>query len=117
MDDKRQPSLSVEPLCSLVPILSYMGTKKSGKGPLFKFRDGCTLTRERFMAKVQEVLQQIGIDQPKYVGHSFRVSAATTAAEKGLQDSLIKCYGVGKVWHISYMSEHRENNWLQWQLR
>ena len=63
------------------------------KGPLFLFEDGNPLTRERFVARVQEVLQQIGIDQSKYSGHSFRIGAATTAARTGIQDSLLKTLG------------------------
>ena len=81
------------PLCPLVAVLSYMAMRQQGEGPLFQFRDGRPLTRERFVAKVWEVLQDIGIDQTKYCGHSFRIGAATTAARKGIQDSLIKTLG------------------------
>ena len=81
---------AVGPLCPLVPVLTYMAVRRPGQGPLFRFSDGRPLTRERFVAKVREVLQQIGIDQTKYAGHSFRIGAATTAAKKG---SLIKTLG------------------------
>ena len=70
-----------------------MAMRRPSKGPLFLFEDGHPLTRERFVAKVREVLQQIGIDQSKYSGHSFRIGAATTAARTGIQDSLIKTLG------------------------
>ena len=70
-----------------------MAMRRPGNGPLFRFSDGRSLTRERFIAKVREVLQQIGIDQTKYCGHSFRIGAATTAAKKGIQDSLKKTLG------------------------
>ena len=116
VDDKRQPSFitvnikqsktdpfrrgvtivigrAMGPLCPLAAVLSYMAMRRPGNGPLFRFSDGCSLTRERFVAKVREVLQQIGIDQTKYCGHSFRIGAATTAAKKGIQDSLIKTLG------------------------
>lgn len=84
---------AVGPLCPLVAVLTYMAIRRPGQGPLFRFSDGRPLTRERFVAKVREVLQQIGIDQTKYAGHSFRIGAATTAAKKGIQDSLIKTLG------------------------
>ena len=52
------------------------------------------LTYQRtFCSKNTEVLQQIGIDQSKYSGHSFRIGAATTVARTGIQDSLIKTLG------------------------
>ena len=116
VDDKRQPSfitISIKqsktdpfrkgvtivigrapgPLCPLAAVLSYMAMRKPGEGPLFRFKDGRPLTRERFVLKVREALQQIGIDQTKYCGHSFRIGAATTAAKRGIQDSLIKTLG------------------------
>ena len=40
-----------------------------------------------------EVLQKVGLDCSKYLVHSFRIGAATTATAKGIQDSLIKTMG------------------------
>lgn len=116
VDDKRQPSFitvnikqsktdpfrkgvtvvigrAMGPLCPVAAVLSYMAMRKPGKGPLFRFGDGRPLTRERFVARMREVLRQIGIEQTKYSGHSFRIGAASTAAKKGIQDSLIKTLG------------------------
>ena len=49
--------------------------RRPGKGPLFHSEDGGPLIREHFVARVQEVFQQISIDQSKYSGHSFRIGA------------------------------------------
>ena len=57
------------------------------------FGDGCPLTRQRFVVALKEVLQQVGIDYFKYSGHSFCIGAATTAAARGIQDSLLKTMG------------------------
>ena len=62
-------------------------------GPLFTFRDGRVLTRERFVAAVREGLKKCGVDSTRYAGHSFRIGAATTAAAKGVEDALIKTLG------------------------
>ena len=45
------------------------------------------------MAKVKEVLGELGYPAREYSGHSFRAGAATTAAAVGFQDSLIKTLG------------------------
>ena len=65
----------------------------SRAGPLFVFSDGRLLTRKRFVTLVREALAAGGIDQDKYCGHSFRIGAATTAAARGIEDSVIKTLG------------------------
>ena len=80
-------------VCPVSAMLSYLCTRGMENGPLFKFEDGRVLTRQRFVAIVKEGLQRAGIDSSKYNGHSFRISAATTAAAKGIEDSIIKTLG------------------------
>jgi hypothetical protein len=45
------------------------------------------------VSHLQAALQRAGIQQENYNGHSFRIGAATTAAQKGLEDSLIQTLG------------------------
>lgn len=80
-------------LCPVTAVLAYMALRGPGEGPLFRFRNGSPLTRQKLVIKLREVLQKVGIDCSKYSGHSFRIGAATTAAAKGIQDSLIKTMG------------------------
>ena len=82
-----------EDLCPVAVVLAYMTLPGFGDGPLFYFKDGHPLTRQRLVSKLREILQRIGIDHQKYSGHSFRIGAATTAARWGVQDSLIKTMG------------------------
>ena len=82
-----------DPSCPVVEILAYMVLRKPGEGPLFRFKDGRPLTRVHFVSQVREALEQVGIEYSKYAGHSFRIGAATTAAARGIQDSLIKTMG------------------------
>ena len=51
------------------------------------------LTRQRFVIAVKAGLDKAGIDSNKYSGHSFQIGAATTAAQNGMEDSIIKTLG------------------------
>lgn len=80
-------------LCPVAAVLAYMIRRGPRPGPLFEFRDGRPLTRPRFVAKVKEALALAGVDNTCYSGHSFRSGAATTAAEQGVSDTMIKTLG------------------------
>ena len=51
------------------------------------------LTRQRLVAEVRGALEKAGLDQSRYCGYSFRIGAVTTAAEHGIEDSVIKILG------------------------
>lgn len=70
-----------------------MAVRGMSDGPLFRFENGRALTRQRFVDHVREGLKMAGIDHSRYCGHSFRIGAATTAAAKGVEDSIIKTLG------------------------
>ena len=74
-------------------LLDYLQERGMGPGPLFRYRDGCVLTRPRFAAVVRSALKKAGMDQSKYCTHSFRIGAATTAAARGIEDSVLKTIG------------------------
>ena len=80
-------------ICPVAAVLSYLVKRGPTPGPLFMFDDGRYLTRDRFVRAVREALTATGVDALKYAGHSFRIGAATTAANCGVQDSLIRTMG------------------------
>ena len=80
-------------LCPIAALMAYLAIRGRGEGPLFRFKNGQPLTRERLVAKVREALSASGIDHSKYAGHSFRIGAATTAAQCGIPDSTIQLLG------------------------
>ena len=41
------------------------------------------------MTVVRKALEQAGLDPAVYAGHSFRIGAVTTTAQRGVQDSLL----------------------------
>ena len=99
-------------LCPVAAMAAYLASRKGDPEPFFKFRDGLPLSRQKFVAKVREALEEAGLDPKKYAGHSFRIGAATTAAAHGVEDSVIKRHWVsGKARPICSMSECHRNAW------
>ena len=52
--------------------------------------DGTLLTKARFSDIVKTPLKDLGLPQEQFVGHSFLIAAATTAAQSGLEVSTIR---------------------------
>ncbi len=75
-------------------------------GPLFREESKIPLTKERLVLKVRQALELSGIDSSKYAGHSFRIRAATTAASKGLSDTVIQILGRWRSDSFNRSSEH-----------
>jgi len=75
-----------EDLCPVSAVPGYMSLQGPGEGPLFHFKDGWPLIRQRLVTKMREVMRRIS-------KIFFRIGAATTAACCGIQDSLIKTMG------------------------
>ena len=80
-------------LCPVAAITAYLASRGSEPGPFFRFEKGGYLTRESFVKRVRAVMLEAGLEAQRYSGHSFRVGAATTAAARGVEDSLIKTLG------------------------
>lgn len=81
-------------ICPVAAILQYPEVRPSlSSGPLFILQNGSPLTHEKFVSMVKEALRAANVDQSLYVGHSFRIGAATTAARAGIPDHLIKALG------------------------
>ncbi len=80
-------------ICPVRALLNYLLERGSAEGPLFIFPDGSFLTRQRLVEAVRRALDRAGLNAVHYSGHSFRIGAATTAAKKGMEDSVIKTLG------------------------
>ena len=74
-------------------MMGYLVSSGLGTGPLFIFKDGTFLTRDRFVDEVRKALTAVGMDSSQLNGHSFRIGAATTATARELEDSVIKMLG------------------------
>ena len=82
-----------EALCPVTALLRYMAARGGDSEPLFTWADGHFLTRKTFVARVRAALTGAGYPAADYAGHSFRIGAATTAAQHGVQDCLIQTLG------------------------
>ena len=65
----------------------------NSSGPLFTWKDGVFLTQANFVAGVKKALESAGLDTSNFNRHSFRIGAATTAAARGMENSMIKTLG------------------------
>ena len=80
-------------LCPVSAILTYVAGRGDTSGAFFRFQSESPLTKTRFVARVRSALLEAGIPYQNYSGHSFRIGAATAAAQVGLQDSTIQVLG------------------------
>lgn len=81
------------PLCPVEAITQYVAARGSRQGCFFLFDDNSPLTKPRFVARVRHVLQSLGLPYDSFAGHSFRIGAATAAAQAGIEDSVIQMLG------------------------
>lgn len=77
----------------LCPVSAYLAVRGPSLGAVFRWHDGGVLTPTRFTARIREALETLGLNSTLYAGHSFRIGAATTAAERGIDDAFIKILG------------------------
>lgn len=80
-------------ICPVVAVLRYMATRKAGSGPFFRLEASGGLTRRTFVKEVKEALIGQGMSDVGISGHSFRIGAATTAAENGATPEELKALG------------------------
>jgi len=87
-------------LCPVGVIAAYLAVQGRNPGPFFKFVTGAPLSRVTLVSNMRAALWSSGVVASKYVGHSFQIGAATSAASVGIEDSLIKILGGGRAQHI-----------------
>ena len=81
----RQPSC-----CPVQLLLDYLGLRGPRPGPLFITSDHSPVSRTSFSSLLSLTLQSCGLDPTRYKGHSFRIGAASFAADRGMSDAQIR---------------------------
>ena len=90
-------------LCPIAAMLGYLARRPPGPGFLFRFQDGTPLSWTRLCQELRQALRVAGISTAGYSGHSYRIGAATTAAQAGYRDFLIQALG---RWKSSAFQEY-----------
>ena len=82
-------------LCPVTACLAYMAIHVWGPtpGPFFCYSDSLPFTKPQFVSEVHRLLTEVGLTASLYLGHSFQIGAATSAARAGIEDSVIKALG------------------------
>lgn len=83
-------------LCPVTAMLAYMASRGVAPGPFFLSHERKVITKSHFVTVIRSVLEAEGLPQNQYAGHSFRIGAATAAAQAGIADSAIQMLG---RWH------------------
>ena len=83
-------------LCPVVAIFAYRSQRGRSPGHFFLDGEGKIITKPRFITQLRGYLKSAGLPSDQFAGHSFRIGAATTAAQVGMEDSIIQTLG---RWH------------------
>ena len=84
-------------ICPYKAMATYWKVHKihshNGTSPLFTFADGHPLTRQNLLASLRYFLRKAHYPAQSFNTHSFRIGAATTAAQAGMTARTIKRLG------------------------
>lgn len=78
--------------CPVQYLLDYLDYRGSAPGALFILKD-LPVTRKYFCDLLTMAIKRCGLNPSRYKGHSFRIGAASDAAERGMSDTQIRTLG------------------------
>ena len=81
------------PFCPVKALVDYCRLRGSQPGPLFCHQNIAPVTVNQFNSELSRCLKFCGLDTSRYKGHSFRIGAASHAADKGFSDAQIRTLG------------------------
>ena len=80
-------------LCPVAAVLSYIASRGPKQGAFFLGSQAHPIAKTYFIRELRKVISALGLSQGQFVGHSFRIGAATSAAMAGVEDSTIQLLG------------------------
>ena len=75
-------------LCPVAALTRYLRSRNTRGGPLFAFKDGTFLTRQRFVKILKACFTDVNLNT-----HSFRIGGASALSAAGVSDSQIQIMG------------------------
>ena len=80
-------------LCPVSALVKFFKIRGFAAGVLFCQADASPCVRSFFTYTLRQLLNSAGYDVNRYKGHSFRIGAATSAAQRGISDHEIQRLG------------------------
>ena len=74
-------------VCPVLLLLDYLAIRGNSPGPLFMNQGNSTVSRSFFTDLLNRSLRTCGLNPALYKGHSFRIWAASFAADRGMSDA------------------------------
>lgn len=85
----RQPNST----CPVALLSQYFTLRGFRPGAIFLSEDGLPVSRSFFSNQLLRACHLCGLDPSRYKGHSFRIGAASYAADQGFSDTQIRLLG------------------------
>lgn len=79
--------------CPVELLLGYLTLRGDRPGPLCLNLDNSPVSRSFFTDLLSLSIQSCGLHPTRYKGHSFRIGAASYAADRGMSDAQIRALG------------------------
>ncbi|XP_035664563.1 mucin-2-like isoform X2 [Branchiostoma floridae] len=91
-------SIAIQPqpgnlYCPVSSILEYLSLRGNRAGCLFLRSDGNPVSQSYFTKTLKRCVTHVGLDTHNITPHSFRIGAATHAAQQGVPDHLLRSLG------------------------
>ena len=80
-------------VCPVLLLLDYLAIRGNSPGPLFMNQGNSPVSRSFFTDLLNRSLRTCGLNPALYKGHSFRIGAASFAADRGMSDAQIRALG------------------------
>ena len=74
-------------LCPVAAVLSFMVARGNTRGPLFTWKNGLFLMRDKFVRCLRTALGEVGYPADKFAGHSFWIGGRPRQGDAGFRSS------------------------------